>query len=213
MTRIVCLSDTHNLHRSVDVPEGDVLVFAGDLTGAGTQPEVVDFLRWFEALPHPSKVMIAGNHDWLFERDPGQAAQLVAKHAPSATYLKDSGALIAGLRFWGSPVQPRFLDWAFNRDRGADIQRHWDLIPANTEVLVSHGPPRGYLDHVPNIGQEGCANLRATLGKLPELRLSVFGHLHSKGGKMMMDSGKIFVNASICDERYRPIHRAVMVAL
>ena len=99
MTRIVCLADTHNLHKRVDVPAGDVVVFAGDMTSSGTSMEVRHFFDWLYELPHPHKVVIAGNHDWIFERNPA-AAKLAARlyaRAPSITYLDDSGATIAGL--------------------------------------------------------------------------------------------------------------------
>ena len=216
MTRIVCLADTHNLHKRVDVPAGDVVVFAGDMTSSGTSMEVRNFFDWLYELPHPHKVVIAGNHDWIFERNPaaGKLAARLYARAPSITYLDDSGATIAGLKFWGSPVQWRFNDWAFNRERGADLQRHWDMIPADTEVLVTHAPPKGILDQVTGQGSLGCENLRATINGLKKLRLSVFGHLHKDGGKKkIMRSGKIFVNAAICTDDYVPSRRPVVVDL
>jgi len=135
MPRIVCISDTHGLHARIIVPAGDILIHAGDGTNLGREIEVVDFLQWLEAQPHPAKVMIAGNHDFLFEKSPDRAAQLLQQHAPSVTYLNDSGATIAGLKIWGSPVQPWFLDWAFNRQRGSEIQWHWDSRGADSNMI------------------------------------------------------------------------------
>ena len=104
--RIVCLSDTHGHHARIAVPPGDVLIHAGDLTDTGTETELREALAWLGRLPHRHKVFVAGNHDALFERDPGAAAVLVPK---GVQYLEDSGCEIAGLRFWGSPVQPWFF--------------------------------------------------------------------------------------------------------
>src|SRR6185503_8511517 len=98
----VCLSDTHDLHDRIAVPEGDLLLHAGDATMHGARGQIADFDAWLGTLPHPHKVVIAGNHDFLFERDPAAARRLVT----NAVYLEDSGVTIGGLRIWGSPWQP-----------------------------------------------------------------------------------------------------------
>lgn len=213
MTSIVCISDTHGRHAKVALPPGDILVHAGDCTNRGAAKEVVEFLQWLESQPHEHKVLIAGNHDFLFEREPAAAAALLEAHAPSVIYLNDSGATIAELKFWGSPVQPWFYDWAFNRQRGPEIQWHWDLIPADTEVLVTHGPPHRVLDRVLSGENVGCVNLGKTLERLPSIKLSVFGHLHLQGGRRLDERGRVSVNASICDEDYQPVHSPVVVEL
>ena len=65
--RFVCISDTHNKHDwdkcPFTVPDGDVLVHAGDFTQVGDAREVAAFCKWFGALPHKRKILIAGNHD------------------------------------------------------------------------------------------------------------------------------------------------------
>jgi hypothetical protein len=44
--RIVCLSDTHGLHRGVTIPNGDVLIHAGDFSGEQNSIEdVIEFNR------------------------------------------------------------------------------------------------------------------------------------------------------------------------
>lgn len=197
--KIVCLSDTHGLHRRVRVPDGDVMVHAGDFTGRGEPSEVDNFLDWLAALPHEHKVFTAGNHDFYVEEQNEYFIKQV-KAIPRVTYLQDSGATIAGLRFWGSPVQPWFYDWAFNRNRGAEIREHWDLIPADTQVLVTHGPPLGILDLTFSGEHKGCEDLRATIEELKDLRLHVFGHMHPPGGQQCKVESKIFVNAAICNE-------------
>ncbi len=211
--RIVCLSDTHGQHGSVAVPDGDVLVHAGDIVANGTSAQIRAFNAWLGELPHAGKVLIAGNHDALFERNPEQARSLIT----AATYLEDSGAVVAGLRFWGSPVQPWFHDWAFNRARGEAIAHHWRLIPDDTEVLVVHGPPYGLGDCTSRGEMVGCADLRQRIAELPNLRLLVCGHVHEGYGlhRFCADDGRevLVANAAICDSQYRPRRAPIVVDL
>lgn len=210
--KIVCLADTHGLHRRVQVPDGDVLVHAGDFTERGEPAEVDNFLDWLEALPHEHKVFIAGNHEFYVEEQNEYFVEQV-KTIPRVAYLQDSGATIAGLRFWGSPVQPWFFQWAFNRHRGAEIREHWDLIPRDTQVLVTHGPPAGILDTNFRREHHGCEDLRVTIDNLDELRLHIFGHIHPPGGQAAKLGGKCYVNAAICDERGYATRNPVVVEL
>lgn len=210
--RLVLLSDTHNRHASLDaLPAGDVVLHAGDLTGRGTLEEARAFLGWFAGLPHRHKVFIAGNHDFCFEREAPLAEALVPA---GVTYLRDSGVVLDGVRIWGSPWQPWFFDWAFNLERGAELAAKWALIPEETEVLVTHGPPQGVLDAVLGRSREqvGCADLAARVAELPRLRLHVFGHIH-EGYGVEERGGVRFVNASVCDVRYVPGNRPVVVEL
>src|ERR1044071_5799984 len=84
--RIVCISDTHSRHDQIEVPPGDVLVHAGDSTMVGRVEEIAKFDHWLGRLPHPHKILIAGNHDWLFEKEPSLAESLIT----NAVYLRDS---------------------------------------------------------------------------------------------------------------------------
>jgi Icc-related predicted phosphoesterase len=187
------------------VPDGDLLVHAGDLTSRGTVEEVVKAASWLRSLPHRHKVVIAGNHDFLFEQSPGVARGLM----DGLTYLEDGEAVVEGLRIWGSPWQPRFFDWAFNLDRGAPIRAKWDLIPAGLDLLVTHGPPLGHGD-VTVAGQAvGCADLLDAVRRVRP-RWHVFGHIH-EGHGITEDGGTTFVNASTCDVRYRPVNAPVVI--
>ena len=66
--RIVAISDTHERHGNLVLPEGDVLVHAGDLTGNGNMTALVRVAEWIQQQPFRHRVCIAGNHDWCFER-------------------------------------------------------------------------------------------------------------------------------------------------
>ncbi len=206
--KLVIISDTHGKHGEVRVPEGDVLIHCGDCTPDLTQASLWNFLKWFESQPHKRKILIAGNHDWAFEKWPEQARDMVRLIAPSCTYLEDSGCEIDGVSFWGSPVQPEFCDWAFNRKRGADIKRHWDMIPDSTDVLITHGPPFSHLDVSGFDNQHcGCRDLYESILRInPDIHC--FGHIHHSYGtkKLIHDDGTWtwLFNASICDEGYRP---------
>ena len=209
--KIVCISDSHNQHRKFRVPDGDLLIHAGDATGEGSFKEVAAFLCWLDGLPHRHKILVAGNHDFLFERHPDIATLLLQDH-PRITYLQDSGCEVEGLRIWGSPWQPWFMDWAFNLPRGGQgLHEVWNKIPVETDVLVTHCPPHGVLDQVGQGEHLGCEELAIRLAKVKP-RLHVFGHIHDGAGRIRR-RGTTFVNASVCDEDYLPLNPAVVVRL
>lgn len=209
--RLVCISDTHNSHKGIALPPGDMLIHAGDATGQGLSQEVERFLDWFAAQPHRHKVFVAGNHDWLFARHPDTAAHLIAAR-PGITYLQDSGIEIEGFKIWGSPWQPWFCDWAFNLPRdGEAIQQVWAKIPDDMDILITHGPPHGILDQVHGGAHLGCGALRTRL-KTVRPRVHVFGHIHDAYG-VAQSSSTVYVNGCVCDEVYRPTHRPVVLDL
>jgi Icc-related predicted phosphoesterase len=187
---IVCVSDTHGHHDATDVPAGDVLIHAGDLTMFGTPDEVDAFDAWLGNLPHRHKVVVAGNHDWCFQRSPAEARRRLT----NAIYLEDESAEVAGLKVYGSPWQPWFLDWAFNLQRGPELAAKWALIPADTDVLVTHGPPEGIGDLTRHWYHVGDADL---LERVQEVKpkLHVFGHIHEAGGVYPVGD-TLFVNAA-----------------
>ncbi|MDJ0973317.1 MAG: metallophosphatase domain-containing protein [Planctomycetota bacterium] len=205
--RLVCLSDTHGMEPEGGVPPGDVLVHAGDLTTRGTRPEVEAAHAWLAALPHRHKVVVAGNHDWAFERDATWARATMT----GVTYLEDAEALIDGIRFWGSPWQPWFFDWAFNLQRGAELAAKWAQIPDGVDVLITHGPPAGHGDVTWDGRGVGCADLLEAVQRVRP-RVHVFGHIHEGYGTTESD-GTTFINASTCDLRYRPVNPPIVYEL
>lgn len=194
--KIVAISDTHNLHHNLEIPTGDLLLHAGDVSIKGTEEEVFDFLTWFAAQPHPYKVFIAGNHDYYFEYK--SSAEIEAILPKGIHYLNEEGIEINGLKIWGSPITPiPKRQWAFNETRGAAIQQHWDLIPEDLDILMVHGPPMGILDTILDGTKVGCENLRQTVqSKKPKIMLC--GHIHeNRGQKQVKDT--LFINASSVD--------------
>ncbi len=204
--RLVCISDTHSQHERLVLPEGDVLIHAGDATRRGTERELRAFNDWLGTLPHRHKIVIAGNHDFGFQERSGAAGWMT-----NARYLQDRGVVLDGVRFYGSPWQPWFHDWAFNLPRGAALDAVWERIPEGTDVLVTHSPPFGTLDATVHGEHVGCEALAAHVTRL-QPRVHVFGHIHEGYGVVERD-GTRFVNASTCDVRYQPVNAPIVVDL
>ena len=176
--RLVCLADTHLYeHELPPLPYGDALVHAGDLLRRGTLDELARAAAWLKEQPHRHKIVVAGNHDRCFQQTPAEARALLGD---DVVYLRDEAATIDGVRFWGSPWQPEFGGWAFNLPRGAALVERWAQIPAGVDVLITHGPPRGFGDGTRS-GRAGCEALLEALARVrPALHL--FGHIHEGGG-------------------------------
>lgn len=205
--KIVQISDTHGYHKQTNIPDGDLLIHAGDISRRGSEEEILDFLEWFSSLSHRYKIFVAGNHDWFFERK--QADYIKEKIPNNVIYLNDSGVEIKGLNIWGSPIQPTFFNWAFNRERGQNIKHHWDLIPENTDILITHGPPFGILDKTIHGKHVGCKALLMRVNQINP-KLHVFGHIHEEHG-ILKTKSTTFVNASLLNEKYQYVNNALVL--
>lgn len=212
--RLILISDTHSRHDGLKIPECDVLVFAGDMCNVflashyTAYDQIRSFGNFMRLVPAKRKVVIAGNHDLLFEKDLGQALECLG---PGIDYLQDSGIEIDGIHFWGSPWQPEFA-LAFNLKRGPAIKEKWDLIPSNTDVLITHGPPLGRQDKTyGGGGGAGCGNLRDAVRRIHPL-LHVFGHIHEAYGVTETDQ-TVFVNASLVNYDYQITKSPVQIDL
>lgn len=204
MTRIVALSDTHGLHQNVKVPDGDVLIHAGDWMNSGRHiQEALNFSQWWNRLPHKHKILIGGNHDIYLQIAP----KMVLPLFENTQYLEDSSTEIDGVTFWGSPWSPEFMSWAFMYIRGKG-NIYWDKIPNGIDVLVTHGPPKGTLDSSEEWGPGlGCEELAKRVSEVKP-KVHIFGHIHYSHG---VDG--ISRNVSICDENYRPFNEPHIIDL
>jgi Icc-related predicted phosphoesterase len=200
---IDCISDLHGFQP--ELPGGDVLIIAGDLTARDTKEEYERLMPWLNKLPYRCKVVIAGNHDGLIEK--GKVT--IGDDNPTIHYLCDSGIEFEGFKIWGSPYTPTFELWYFMRNRGKEIKKHWDLIPTGIDILVTHGPPHGILDETIDGIQVGCEELRTAVQERIKPRMHCFGHIHECGGKIAESGGTTFINCSYVNESYRPVHSAV----
>lgn len=225
MKTIVAISDTHNRHDKLTIPECDFLFHCGDWTGRGYFKEVMEFAEWLDKQPAKHIVIIPGNHELEYEKQLPLSREWITNYCPRAVVLNDSYVVIDDIKIYGSPVQPWFCDWAFNRARNekeslyrniSEIKPHWDMIPDDTDILLTHGPPYEildelvYMDGTPKGQFVGCEDL---LKKVKEVRpdLHFFGHIHSHGGKQRHIDGTSFYNASICDEIYYPSNPLTIV--
>lgn len=205
--RIVMVSDLHGkFPPKEEMPEGNMLIFAGDFSGATNTGSVVLFVEWLAEVAsiYSNVLVIAGNHDGQLEECSSLASWAKKEISLHATYLEDSGIEIEGVKFWGSPITPEFCNWYFGKPGNSkEIRDHWNLIPNDTDVLITHGPPKDILS-ISGYGDEcGCYELRETVLFRLDVKLHVFGHIHGGTG-ILEKKGTHYVNASQLGESYTP---------
>lgn len=184
---IVCISDTHELHREVDVPLGDILIHAGDFTMFSKSiAAIVDFNEWLGELPRCHKIVVPGNHEFFLETDPAKRRLL-----SNATVLINESVTVMGLEIWGSPVTPLY-GRAFGRSSVKDRAALYASIPEDVDVLVTHGPPYGVRD---GSTHQGDPELLDVVRRLKPM-LHIFGHIHGTSGVVNTDD-TLFVNAAL----------------
>ena len=240
--RFVAISDTHGLHSkplsavTVDcLPEGDVLLHAGDFSNVGSQKDLDKFIDFLSAAEGKFSdcIFIAGNHDISLDPEfykrqwnrfhhsqlPDNTVEVfletLKRRCPNTTYLNDSQTIttVGGLTVYGSPWQPVFGGWAFNLQRGASCKAKWDLIPEETDVLITHGPPLGRGDLCqPHKNRAGCVNLLEQIQNRIKPCVHVFGHIHEDAG-VSSDGTTTYINASTCTLQYRPTNSATVFDL
>jgi len=225
--KIVVISDTHNRHEEITIPQCDVLVHAGDFSMTGTRGEVYDFIEWLEKQPATHKLVVAGNHEMTFDdthpRFDLSIKRMLTQRDSSIVYLENAAHTIHGIKFYGTPWTPWFYDWAFNGVtdenmpfyRGVSLSQTFSDIPEDTNVLICHGPPYNILD-LSLLGDErtGSVEMRKlTSNKLTQLKLYLCGHIHEGRGVEVADGGVTFVNASSVDRSYKILYPAVVIDL
>ena len=155
---ITCTSDTHMNAKKLKVPDSDIFIYSGDLSFDGSLNQISREIKALDKVNKhlKNRILIAGNHDFLAEKDPAMMRNLCEEKG--FIYLDESSVEGEGFKVYGSPISPFFCDWAFNRERGSDIKKHWDNIPDDTDILVTHGPPFQILDKCDD-GNMGCKDL------------------------------------------------------
>jgi Icc-related predicted phosphoesterase len=205
--KIIAISDTHSMHEQMSIPEGDILIHSGDITLYGRLNELQAFNDWLGTLPHKYKIIVAGNHDYAFESYPIEARSTIT----NGIYLQDEAVEIEGIKFYGSPWQPWHHNMAFNLERGPDLAEKWSMIPPDTDVLITHGPPYGQGDRTKFGLDVGCEDL---LQRIEEIRprLHIFGHIH-EGAGITYKAGTAFINACSSDVGYKPTNIPIVFDL
>jgi len=213
--RITFISDTHSKHNELNdrLPGGDVLVHCGDISNLGRLSEIENFLKWFEAQDYEHTVFIAGNHDFGFANPDPMIHKSITYLLNSyvVTYLQDSSVTINGIKFYGSPWTPIFNDWAFNMDNVA-LENKWSYIPDDTDVLITHGPPKGILDLTREGLSAGDPALLQALSRVKP-KIHAFGHIHEANGIYESDNGIKLINASSVNRDYRVVNTPITIEL
>jgi Icc-related predicted phosphoesterase len=207
--KIFALSDTHNNHYDIEeIPECDLLIHAGDVSTRGSPEELLSFLDWFGKQKAKYKVMIPGNHDWGFEKDPELWKRKAADRGISL--LIEELIEVDGLKIYGTPITPYFCNWAFNRWPGPEIQAHWDKIQP-CDILITHGPPYQILDENGLMQNCGCNQL---LDKILEIKpkVHIFGHIHENFA-MKEFMGIKFYNVAMCSNRNALLEKPMEIIL
>lgn len=207
---LIFISDTHGLHEEFEIPEADFIIHCGDISPRGRRHEVEDFAKWFSLLPHKYKIMIPGNHDLLFEKEEENAREMIESRG--IICLINQAFKAEGISFWGSPISPWFNNWAFNRYRGSDIERYWNMIPENTDILITHGPP-SYVKNLSKVIRTyedvGCEDLYKAIKRINP-KISAFGHIH-EGRGIYRDDKTTYINCSLLNRNYEPVYQPIRV--
>jgi Icc-related predicted phosphoesterase len=184
MRKLWHISDTHTYHKLLTVPaDVHLVVFSGDCSNprdpVKNEREVRDFIAWFGSLSIKHKIFVAGNHDTSIEK--GLITREDFEEA-GITYLENDYITIDGIKIFGSPFSPTFgQGWAFNKDR-SQLDDYWAKIDADTDIVITHSPPKTILDvayHKGEIDHCGCNALKKhILGRIKP-SLCLFGHIHN----------------------------------
>lgn len=207
--KILCISDTHGLHEDLKISENiDMIIHAGDISNTRNpginSNECSLFLNWYDKLNIKYKILIAGNHDTSIE-----AKYINPKDFKSIIYLEHESIIIEGINIFGSPYTPSFGEWAFMKKRGK-LNPYWEEIPENTDILITHGPPKGILDlsyNSDNILEYcGCKELYNHVLRV-QPKYHIFGHIHNfedcyNSGKRTINNIQTeFLNVSCITDR------------
>ena len=204
--KIWFISDTHNEHAQLIVPNVDLVIHCGDESESGepwtNEPESRRFFEWYSALDIPTKIFVPGNHSTAIEK-----GLIRAEDYPKVTFLIHSQHQWNGLQIFGTPYTPKFFDWAYMRER-SDLDIVWQSIPDDIDILVTHGPPKGILDVTRDMDTRkpvhvGSKSLRRHVLDRIKPKVHAFGHIHDERaftnyGTVTRDQTQ-FINCSCCD--------------
>jgi predicted phosphohydrolase len=205
MLKITAVSDTHwTDHRLWDLklPDGDVLIHAGDATFLGRKEEFLRFFIWFQAQPFDWKLFVPGNHDFMMQHgDDKELKDLLDIHDPGVVILRDTLFHVNGISFLGLPYSLEYRDWAFGINPAGMEEVLLPHREEDVDVLISHGPPYG-------IGDKNLEGEHLGLQPLTDfvrqqnVMFHVFGHIHEGYGIYPQVGNSVLINASICNRDY-----------
>ncbi len=194
------------------------LIHCGDLTCWGSVQELEHHLQDIRKIGLIEEViLIAGNHDWCFQRSPMKAKAIAEKFG--VTYLESESTRLDGLHLYGCPWTPMFMDWAFMYGHQQD-RSFWKGIPSDIDILITHGPPMGICDR--NMQGESCGSsgLRQRVSEISP-KLHLFGHIHPGYGVFVEEtdsSGLIemkrtmFINSAVSNDMNRIVNKPFLIS-
>jgi len=200
--KLVHISDTHMEHEKLQLPMGDILIHSGDALNWGRKEELFQFSQWWKKQDFKFKVFVPGNHDWIFQKDETWAREMMI----GTKVLIHEGCEIEGVKFFGTPFQPVFNDWAFNLN-DIDRAKKFEEIP-KVDVLISHAPPYATCDQLPKGDHVGDKELVRSLPRLPKVLLC--GHIHNGYGTGKMLNTGVY-NSAMCNERYELVNKPQVI--
>ena len=195
--KITIISDTHMQHEKLGVLRGDVLIHCGD-SGFGfdhSDADVDSLDDWFGRQEFDRILYVGGNHDFAIEKRARTGHQVFR----NAAYLEDAPLQYRGINFYGAPWIPELEGWAFHRP-APEIRERWELIPPETDILITHTPPHNILDRNRRGKACGCPELRKRVLDLRP-RIHCFGHVHAGGGMLSL-LNTTYINASLVNSQY-----------
>jgi Icc-related predicted phosphoesterase len=213
--KIVCISDVHERWHKLVIPECDILISAGDYSFRGEKHIVKEFHKWLDKQDARYVISVQGNHELWVEENFLEAKQIAQEACPGVYFIDEGPIEIEGIKIYGSAITPFFCNWAWNR-HPQEITKHWNRIPDDTQILITHGPSYNILDKTCYAtGEErpeplGCYQLVKRIEQLKDLDLHFCGHIHHSHGQKHID-GVSYYNASICDESYYPSNPITVV--
>lgn len=217
--RIWLISDTHNHHDELEVPSDiDAVIHCGDESDHGNssmnEPEARRFLEWYSSLEIATRILVPGNHSTAIE-----AGLIRPGNYPDIHFLIHEQMDWQGLKIFGSPFTPKFFDWAYMKPR-QELDSIWQSIPDKTDILITHGPPKGILDVTRDMDSGepvhvGSKSLRRQVENRIRPRLHAFGHLHDEAGinnyGTVTRGGTQFINCACCNLASRLVHDGFVI--
>ncbi|KAK7049839.1 hypothetical protein VNI00_005269 [Paramarasmius palmivorus] len=212
-TRFVCISDTHS--ESYPIPRGDVLLHSGDLSSWGQADQLRETIDWIASL---EGFQLCLDAEWCKRySQPSKGLSIEEREYEEAKRIITDEQLMKGIHYleheayefttpegkqwkvYGSPAAPQHALGAFQYRTDAEAKGVYNLIPRTTEILLTHTPPYRILDKTRKGKHAGCRVLKDKLesGKLRNLKLHVFGHIHEASGAAIMENGGVEVNAAV----------------
>jgi Icc-related predicted phosphoesterase len=210
-----CISDLHGDY-DISTEPCDLLLVAGDVTRTGALEEFYSFIDWLDIQPAKNKVFVAGNHDWCLETQLSRALEKIKEKQPNIFYLQEQHIVIDGFKIFGSPFTPQYGMWSFMYHISYSANM-WKKIEPDTDIILTHGPPNGILDAVPDgfnsnhFRNAGCPHLYKRVMEIKP-KLHVFGHIHEGYGERIRD-GVVFVNCSRKDRKYKSVNNIKKITL